>query len=119
MTVTFSDAAASAIPATTLTSGTFRPANYTDTSPGGDNYPNPAPPGPFGTLLSAFNGFSPNGVWSLYLVDDGPGDQGRVAGGWTMAITTAGDVAVPPTISSIADQSTVGTLHKVLRGLLP
>src|SRR5439155_1178564 len=62
--LTWSDAAAAALPQTGLVSGTFRPANYVDSSSGGDNFPNPAPPGPYGATLSAFNWTGANGTWA-------------------------------------------------------
>src|SRR5256884_2139152 len=108
VTLTLSDAAAAALPQSGLVSGTFRPANYVDASLGGDNFPNPAPPGPYGATLSAFNGTGANGTWSLYLFDDGPGDQGSFAGGWSLTITTSGagpasfvSVEKPPRIESV------------------
>ena len=90
VTFTLSDAAATSLPTTALTSGTYRPANYTDTSSGGDNFPSPAPASPYATTLSAFNAQQAVGAWSLYVFDDGPGDQGSFAGGWTLTISTAG-----------------------------
>jgi hypothetical protein len=41
--------------------------------------------------LSAFNTVSPNGTWSLYIVDDFAPDGGMVAGGWSLTITTRPD----------------------------
>jgi len=90
VTLTLSDAAAAALPPSGLVSGTFRPTNLTDSSPGGDNYPSPAPAGPYGATLSTFNGTAPNGTWALYVFDDGPGDSGSFAGGWSLTITTSG-----------------------------
>src|SRR6185369_1596967 len=59
---------------------------------------------------SVFNGDSANGTWSLYVLDDGQGDQGSIAGGWSLTLTTVADAAGTPTISSISDQfSTVNT----------
>ncbi|MBK0326952.1 VPLPA-CTERM sorting domain-containing protein [Rhodobacteraceae bacterium F11138] len=46
-------------------------------------------------LLSAFNGLDPNGNWSLYVFDDAGGDRGRIAGGWSLDITTDAVSAVP------------------------
>ena len=108
VTLTLSDSAATALPATGLVSGTFRPTNLTDASTGGDNFPSPAPVPPYGTTLAAFNGLTANGVWSLYVFDDGAGDLGSLAGGWSLTVTTTAGVAAravlpagPITISTI------------------
>jgi hypothetical protein len=90
VTLTLSDAAAAALPAAGLVSGTFRPTNLGDASDGGDNFPAPAPAGPYAAVLSAFNGTGANGAWSLYVFDDGAGDLGSFAGGWNLTITTSG-----------------------------
>jgi len=103
VTVTLSDAGATALPDTTpITSGTFRPADYEP----GDVLAAPAPAGPYPTALSSFNGQSPNGTWSLYVLDDGPGDLGSMAGGWSLSLTTVTTAPPPPTISNIPDQAT-------------
>ena len=81
--LTFRDGAAS-MP-TTVVSGTYAPTNIGS----GDLFPAPAPAGPHGTTLSAFNGTNPNGTWSLYVVDDAVEDTGSFAGGWSLLITTA------------------------------
>lgn len=60
-------------------------------------FPAPAPAGPYAALLSTFNGTDPNGQWSLYAVDDAPGDTGLIGGGWTLSITSD---ATPPTAMS-------------------
>jgi subtilisin-like proprotein convertase family protein len=101
VTVTLSDAATSSLPSSgSFATGTYKPTNYSDASEGGDNFPLPAPAAPYAPKLSAFNTTSPNGTWSLYVLDDGAGDQGSFGGGWTLTITTAGT-----TISDIPDQS--------------
>ncbi|MFL6245050.1 MAG: kelch repeat-containing protein, partial [Thermoanaerobaculia bacterium] len=82
------DDSANALPAIPFPSGTYRPTNIND-GDGGDGYAPPAPVGPYGSTLSAFNGASPNGTWSLYIVDDFPSsDGGAIAGGWSLTITT-------------------------------
>jgi uncharacterized repeat protein (TIGR01451 family) len=86
LTLTFDDSADRALPDNSpLESGTFKPSNY----PPGDLFPAPAPEGPYGALLSNFRGASPNGAWSLYVVDDYLGGDGRLAG-WSLTITTVG-----------------------------
>ena len=84
--LTFDDAGP-ALPAT-IVSGTFQPTN----SGTGDIFPAPAPAAPYGSALSAFNGISPNGVWSLYVVDDAGGDLGNISGGWSLSFLTADPV---------------------------
>jgi hypothetical protein len=42
--------------------------------------------------LSVFEGTDPNGVWSLYVMDDLAGDAGRIDGGWVLSLTTADGV---------------------------
>ena len=108
ITFTLSDAAATGVPASGLPAGTYQPVNLTDASPLGDSFPAPAPAGPYGTALSVFQNTTPNGTWSLYVFDDGPGDIGSFSGGWSMTITTiAGTPSnTAPTISAITNQIT-------------
>jgi uncharacterized repeat protein (TIGR01451 family)/uncharacterized delta-60 repeat protein len=74
-----------------LTNGTYKPANYDN--PFTDFFPAPAPAGPYRTNLAAFNGREPNGVWSLYVVDDTTNDFGGIAGGWSLNITAVTPVS--------------------------
>ena len=91
---TFDDSASTPLPSSgPLASGTFRPTNF-DT--GTDVFPSPAPSGSYGSQLSTFNNASPNGNWSLYIVDDLEGEVGSLSGGWSLDITTA--PYVPPTL---------------------
>ena len=72
-----------------IVSGTYHPTDYTDLPPAdADNFPLPAPVGPYATALSAFNGANANGLWSLYVMDDFAGDNGRIAGGWQLSFST-------------------------------
>lgn len=82
VTLTFDDAAPGIPDSGPLTSGVFGPRDYGGVPP--DEFPAPAPLGPFPTALDAFNGVNPNGVWNLYVVDDLKGDVGRIAGGWSL-----------------------------------
>jgi len=100
VTFTFDDAAANVIPnVNKITNGTYRCANYlTQTDP----FPGFAPTTVWSnTSLASFNGISPNGVWSLYIVDDAAQDVGSISGGWTLNITT-GDPVIPGADLSVA-----------------
>jgi hypothetical protein len=69
----------------TYTSGTYKPTNVgTDM----DVWPPDAPLPSGNASLSAFNGKSPNGTWSLYAVSDMDGTYGLIAGGWSITINT-------------------------------
>jgi len=71
--------------------GTFQPTNANTT--GLDIFPPPAPsPLPSGSKLGVFNGTNPNGTWRLFVMDQGVGDTGTIAGGWSMVITAANGV---------------------------
>lgn len=88
-TVTFDDTAASPVPDASQILGTsYQPAAY-NPSP---SFPDPAPAGPYNAALSVFSLANPNGAWSLYIVDHTDGDHGKVANGWSLAITTVSPV---------------------------
>ena len=99
-TITLSDAGAVPIPNAPngpIVSGIYKPANWGVSTT--DFFAPPAPFAPYShptdtgsaTFASVFNNFDPNGVWSLYVVDDSSGDGGSIAGGWCLDIeTTAG-----------------------------
>lgn len=78
--LTFEDAGTALPDEDRIVSGTYSPTSY-DANP---MLTNPAPAGPYGAELSAFNGIQPEGVWALFIFDDTPGDAGRLAGGWTL-----------------------------------
>ena len=85
ITLAFDDAAAGTIANNgPMTAGTYKPVNYS----AGDAFGAPAPASPYATALSTFNGVSPNGTWSLYVVDDAAGDLGSIVTGWELTITT-------------------------------
>ena len=89
ITVTLSDSAAVSLTAARITAGTYKPTNIEPGETGEfDPFSSPPPAGPYLTPLSQFNGTNPNGIWSLYVVDEGPGDQGTLATGWSLTITT-------------------------------
>jgi uncharacterized repeat protein (TIGR01451 family) len=100
------DAPAAMSAAATPTSGTFKPTNY------GTNVTisSPAPGGPYGSTLSAFNGLNPNGTWSLYVQDDATQRTGSIAQGWSINFTTL----VPECCSGsvpVADLGIGGTVN--------
>jgi streptogramin lyase/subtilisin-like proprotein convertase family protein len=77
-----------------LVSGFYKPTNNapgvgptTELSP-------PAPPAPYGTTLTNFNGTDPNGTWKLFVLDDnthlaGNTNVGKIFGGWGLDIQTS------------------------------
>jgi uncharacterized repeat protein (TIGR01451 family) len=87
VTVIFDDEAELILPNSgVILDGTrYQPTDY---GPAPDPFPAPAPASPFGGALSVFNGTDPNGVWSLYVVDDFQDDTGSVGNGWSLDITT-------------------------------
>jgi len=84
--LTFDDSSAPPSDSGAISCCRVSPVNYE--SP--DNMPAPAPGEPYGTSLSIFDGTDPNGTWSLFVQDDdGFGDTGQIAGGWSLDITAA------------------------------
>ena len=82
----FEDGAAASLPQNgQIVSGTNKPTNFDSTDP----FTVPAPAGPYAAVFSAFAGTSPNGNWSLYIMDDRGGDVGVISNGWSLEITTA------------------------------
>jgi subtilisin-like proprotein convertase family protein len=107
VTVTLSDAAAAALsPTAQIVAGTFKPTNV-EPGESGELDAFPTQSGPFASTMSAFNGVSANGAWSLYVVDDATGDLGNVASGWSLAITTVSSGLVPPTITNQPASQTI------------
>jgi hypothetical protein len=82
------------------------------------------PVGGWGHSLAAFNNSDPNGTWALYVVDQYTDSVGRIAGGWTLNLTTStsptpapGPLVSPraPNIAPRVDTKGTGTKQKVLR----
>jgi subtilisin-like proprotein convertase family protein len=98
LTLTFDDAAADPVPDPAV-SGTFKPTQAANacTFDQNDDYPPPAPAGPYATDLSGFNGTDPNGTWSLYVVDNALVDTGSISGGWSLDL--AGVAPAPHTVA--------------------
>jgi subtilisin-like proprotein convertase family protein len=121
--VTFSDAAAG-VPSESAGWGngtqTYKPFNYSDDP---DVWPSPAPAGPYAnadtgssgsgaldtqTFAGTFNGATPNGTWSLYVVDDEQGGTGSISGGWSLSITTSAAVATTTSVVTSGSPSLTG-----------
>jgi hypothetical protein len=111
--ITFDDAATTSINQP-IVSGTFRPSQS-----GSPSFPAPAPPPPYFQaglgLNSSLGGYSPNGVWSLFVIDSSTGaPAGSIAGGWSLNITTV--PAVPPAIGCVNVSLTAPTTFAVGAG---
>lgn len=106
LSLRFDQTEANAIPlAGPLASGRYKPANYNDGT--ADVFAAPAPAAPYAETLDAFKGVSPNGTWSLYVVDDTTSDSGQIANGWTLGITTEPFVTLSTNLLNInEDQAT-------------
>ncbi|MCQ4349017.1 VCBS domain-containing protein, partial [Pseudomonas stutzeri] len=87
LTLTFDDAAASALPGVgqPLSSGTFRPTDLADEE-GGDSFTGVS--GPFASQLAEFIGTDPNGQWTLYISDDVVQFDGGSLASWTLTLHT-------------------------------
>ena len=86
----FDDNAASLLPQTGVSVGTYKPTSYND---GADTYPLPAPtkfsaaePNGSTTLADEFNGLNPNGTWQLFLFNRLLGPAGTL-GSWSLNFT--------------------------------
>ena len=104
--VTFDDAAALIPDEGPLLSGSYHPSNYLPS----DTFNSPAPSGPYGANLSDYIGANANGTWSLYIVDDSPGDVGSISKGWSIAFTTLTPVNQVADIGLIATASPASVL---------
>lgn len=115
--LTFDDQAAETLPADApCQTGTYHPTDDDDDGPElppsrtADGFNPPAPATSTTAALSTFNGTAPNGTWSLYMVDDGPNDQGgndgEIGGGWTLAVVGGGP---DETTTTTTDDTTTTT----------
>jgi subtilisin-like proprotein convertase family protein len=101
VSITFDDAAASALTdAGPITTGSYRPTNLSGTVT--DGFPQPAPPLSGATTLATFAGTQPNGLWSLYLLDDNAGDSGSLSGGWSITVPEPGAAASGAALLALA-----------------
>jgi hypothetical protein len=119
ITLTFQDFGPTVLPNNgPLTTGTFLPTNWESPV---NSFAAPAPPAPYvepgtsgvgrpieDTMFGTFGLTNPNGVWSLYVRDDGGNpidpDQlvGSIGGGWCLDI-------LPPTAATVSISGRVTT----------
>jgi subtilisin-like proprotein convertase family protein len=120
VTIRYTDSAPSAPPINgLLTSGDCLPSNYADDLSQVRDFflpPAPAATNTWPTNLSTFNGKNPNGVWSLYVMDDTAGDVGSIAGGWSLSITTSSPVNDSPPILQYIGVLSNGRYRLAVRG---
>jgi len=109
VTLTLDDAGVSLPDNGQIVTGIYKPTNVG----AGDTFAAPAPAPPYSALLSAFSGTGPNGSWALYIMDDEPGDQGAIAGGWSLTMATTTSPPAPANDECAAAQSISGSSGSV------
>jgi subtilisin-like proprotein convertase family protein len=113
VTLTFDETAANSLPDRfAISSGTYRTTDYDSA----DLLPLPAPAGPYATNLNVFENIDPNGTWSLYIFDDTFSDQGQLAGGWSIEITTVGRIDPQPSLLVAGRINAAGRFELMLKG---
>jgi hypothetical protein len=75
-----------------IVSGTYRPTAFI-LSPA---FSPPAPAGPYATNLSGLYAGNPNGVWSLFVIDDAAINAGAISNGWSLTLITSSPIALQP-----------------------
>ena len=76
-----------------LVSGTYQPAKFV--GPIADSFLPPAPAGIRGRMLGELRKSNPNGIWKLFIIDQGANDTGTL-NGWSLRITVETRVRVKP-----------------------
>ena len=86
LTLTLDDQASYLLPpGAGIASGVFRPTDW----PGdADDFPGPAPAGPYTNNMSGFAGLDPNGEWSLYVVRDAVLAEAGKIQDWSLSFIT-------------------------------
>lgn len=86
VTLTFDDFGSSNLPDNSIiSSGVYKPTNFEEN----DNFPSPAPQTSHGSGLNAFYGDVPNGIWSLFVVDDNGNNVGNINNGWNLSVQSS------------------------------
>jgi subtilisin-like proprotein convertase family protein len=75
-----------------IVSGTYRPTAFI-LSPA---FSPPAPAAPYATNLSGLYAGNPNGVWSLFVIDDAAINAGAISNGWSLTLITSSPIALQP-----------------------
>jgi subtilisin-like proprotein convertase family protein len=123
----FSDDATAYLPIdAAIVTGIYKPTNRTGNNEAGEvDFPAPAPSStpdsPYAATLAAFQGSDPNGIWSLYVVDNASGDSGEISGGWCLTINTSDN---PTTCKSTLLQGSLGKgdatqVDRLTRDIIP
>ncbi|MGD0411894.1 MAG: protease pro-enzyme activation domain-containing protein [Verrucomicrobiota bacterium] len=97
LVLAFNGAATNSLPQTSLVSATNSPNHPTQYRPL-DSFPGISGQ-PSNTNLNVFYGGNPNGIWSLYVYDDKPGNDGSIGGGWTLGLTLVNPINPPGSLS--------------------
>jgi hypothetical protein len=114
VTLTFDQSAAEPLPDETLiAAGTYRPTRFGVVAV--DLFDAPAPAPPYSLTLEVFNGTNPNGAWRLFVYDDGTGDVGMIAGGWSMTITSGSSTTGSASSGTALEAPLGGTVTAVSR----
>jgi hypothetical protein len=122
-TFTFDDDAATRMPDNTpvLTTGTWQPSSYGTAVDSFFEAPIPIAPGNFaptngtGTFAGVFNGTKPNGVWTLYIMDDSAQQAtGSITNGWQLNI----NASALPVIQNVSRTGTNMTFQFVSQNAL-
>ncbi|HVV71909.1 MAG TPA: hypothetical protein VHI52_10480, partial [Verrucomicrobiae bacterium] len=118
--LTFSDQASGALPVSSpLTSGN----SYKPTDNGNLSFPSPAPgTGYAASLGAAFGGTNPNGVWSLYVLDDLSGPSSSITpviGSWTLNLYTTPLVNVATNTVYLSENGSPATVNFTVQDSSP
>jgi YVTN family beta-propeller protein len=112
ITLNFNDGASFSLPdSSALVSGFYKPTNRAPAE-SQTELSAPAPPPPYGSALSAFDGTDGNGTWKLFVIDDALHTQrnlGTIFGGWGLDIATTGPPVQTPPVTPQATPTTTPT----------
>ena len=108
--ITLDDEAGTSLTASAITPGTYTPSN--NGSPDQFNAPAPATSG--NTLLSVFDGTSPAGVWTLYVMDDTTDDIHTISG-WQLDFTLR--TSLYPSSIGLANEPAITDVNVEVQGV--